>query len=63
MEQKQVDKEMRALRTYIVVAVLNQESNTFALQGFTISTSIVGKSLFRNGDIFQERSIDELTSR
>jgi hypothetical protein len=52
MKQKQGDKEMGALRTYIVVAVLDQESNTLALQGFTVSTGIVGKSLFRNGDVF-----------
>jgi hypothetical protein len=63
MEQKQGDKEMRALRTYIVVAVLNQESNTLALQGFTVSTGIVGKPLFRNGNIFQKRSIVEPTFR
>lgn len=45
---------MRAKRTYIVIAVLYQESDTLALQRFSISTGIVGKSLFGDCDVFQE---------
>jgi Fe-S cluster biogenesis protein NfuA len=53
-EQKQRGKEMRALRTYIVIAILDQEGDTLALQGFSASTGIVDKSLFGNCDVFQE---------
>jgi hypothetical protein len=49
--RRQGDKERRALRTYIVIAILDQESDTLALQGFSISTGIVGESLFGSCDI------------
>jgi len=45
---------LRAKRTYIVIAVLYQKSDALALQRFSISTSIVGKSLFGNCDVFQK---------
>jgi hypothetical protein len=61
-DEKSKRRGKGAQRTYIVIAILDQESNALALQGFSISTSIIGKSLFGNGDIFQERSIAELTS-